>query len=71
MIVAINSVSANDCTVAMAEYLAGSQEAFVAQMNDKAKELGMNDTTFKNCHGIDEGGHETSAYDLSLIHILL
>ena len=67
MLKAICVVSANDCTVAMAEYLAGSQEAFVAQMNDKAKELGMNDTTFKNCHGIDEGGHETSAYDIALM----
>ena len=51
----------------MAEYLAGSQEAFVEQMNNKAKELGMNDTTFKNCHGIDEDGHVTSAYDISLM----
>ena len=67
MLKAICVVSANDCTVAMAEYLAGTQEAFVAQMNDKAKELGMNDTTFKNCHGIDEDGHETSAYDIALM----
>ena len=35
-------------------------------MNAKAKELGMNDTNFKNCHGIDEDGHETSAYDIAL-----
>ena len=67
MLKAICVVSANDCTVAMAEYLAGSQEAFVEQMNAKAKELGMNDTNFKNCHGIDEDGHETSAYDLALM----
>ena len=67
MLKAICVVSANDCTVAMAEYLAGSQEAFVTQMNDKARELGMNDTTFKNCHGIDEDGHETSAYDIALM----
>ena len=67
MLKAICVVSANDCTVAMAEYLAGSQEAFVAQMNDKAKELGMNDNTFKNCNGIDEDGHETSAYDIALM----
>ena len=53
MLKAICVVSANDCTVAMAEYLAGSEENFVNQMNAKAKELGMNDTTFKNCHGID------------------
>ena len=67
MLKAICVVSANDCTVAMAEYLAGSEEAFVEQMNSKAKELGMNDTCFKNCHGIDEDGHVTSAYDISLM----
>lgn len=67
MLKAICVVSANDCTVAMAEYLAGSEEAFVVQMNTKAKELGMNDTTFKNCHGIDEDGHVTSAYDIALM----
>jgi D-alanyl-D-alanine carboxypeptidase (penicillin-binding protein 5/6) len=67
MLKAICVVSANDCTVAMAEYLAGSEEAFVNQMNAKAKELGMNDTTFKNCHGIDEDGHVTSAYDIALM----
>ena len=67
MLKAICVVSANDCTVAMAEYLAGSQEAFVEQMNQKAKELGMQDTTFKNCHGIDEDGHVTSAYDIALM----
>lgn len=67
MLKAICVVSANDCTVAMAEYLAGSQEAFVEQMNAKAKEFGMNDTNFKNCHGIDEDGHETSAYDIALM----
>ena len=67
MLKAICVVSANDCTVAMAEYLAGTEEAFVEQMNNKAKELGMNDTTFKNCHGIDEDGHVTSAYDIALM----
>ena len=67
MLKAICVVSANDCTVAMAEYLAGSQEAFVEQMNNKAKELGMNDTTFKNCHGIDEEGHLTSPYDIAIM----
>lgn len=67
MLKAICVVSANDCTVAMAEYLAGSEEAFVNQMNAKAKELGMNDTTFKNCHGIDEDGHVTYAYDIALM----
>jgi len=67
MLKAICVVSANDCTVAMAEYLAGSEESFVSQMNSRAKELGMNDTTFKNCHGIDEDGHVTSAYDIALM----
>ena len=67
MLKAICVVSANDCTVAMAEYLAGSEENFVAQMNAKAKELGMNDTTFKNCHGIDEDGHVSSSYDIALM----
>ncbi len=67
MLKAICVVSANDCTVAMAEYLAGSEQAFVEQMNAKAKALGMNDTTFKNCHGIDEDGHITSSYDIALM----
>lgn len=51
----------------MAEYIAGSEEAFVQMMNDKAKELGMKDTTFKNCHGLDEDGHVTSSYDIALM----
>jgi len=67
MLKAICVASANDCTVAMAEYLYGSEEAFVQKMNDRAKELGMNDTVFKNCHGLDEDGHVTSAYDISLM----
>ena len=67
MLKAICVNSANDCVVAMAEYIAGSEEAFVQMMNDKAKELGMNDTTFKNCHGLDEDGHVTSSYDISLM----
>ena len=67
MLKAICVVSANDCTVAMANYLCGSQDAFVAKMNERAKELGMNDTTFKNCHGIDEDGHVTSPYDIALM----
>ena len=53
--------------VAMAEYIAGSEDAFVQMMNEKAKELGMNDTTFKNCHGLDEDGHVTSSYDIALM----
>ena len=67
MLKAIAVVSANDCVVAMAEHIAGSEEAFVQMMNDKAKELGMNDTTFKNCHGLDEDEHLTSAYDIALM----
>ncbi len=67
MLKAICVVSANDCTVAMADFLCGSQEAFVEKMNVRAKELGMNDTTFKNCHGIDEDGHITSPYDIALM----
>ncbi len=67
MLKAICVVSANDCVVAMAEHIAGSEEAFVQMMNDKAKKIGMNDTTFKNCHGIDEDGHLTSAYDIALM----
>lgn len=67
MLKAICVNSANDCVVAMAEYIAGSEEAFVQLMNDKAKELGMNDTIFKNCHGLDEDEHLTSSYDISLM----
>ena len=67
MLKAICVVSANDCTVAMAEHIAGSEEAFVDRMNERAKELGMNDTVFKNCHGIDEDGHVTSCYDISVM----
>lgn len=67
MLKAICVASANDCTVAMAEYLAGSEEAFVKKMNERAKELGMNDTCFKNCHGLDTDGHVTSSYDISLM----
>lgn len=67
MLKAICVVSANDCTVAMAEYLCGSQEAFVEKMNAKAQELEMKDTSFKNCHGLDEDGHLTSAHDIALM----
>ena len=67
MLKAICVNSANDCVVAMAEYIAGSEEGFVQMMNDKAQELGMTDTTFKNCHGLDEQGHLTSSYDIALM----
>lgn len=67
MLKAICVVSANDASVAMAEYIAGSEELFVDQMNKRAKELGMNDTCFKNCHGIDEDGHLTSSNDIAIM----
>lgn len=67
MLKAICVASANDCTVAMAEFLAGSEEAFVQKMNERAKQLGMNDTCFKNCHGLDTDGHVTSSYDIALM----
>ena len=55
MLKSIAVSSANDCACAMAEHLAGSEEAFVSQMNNRAKELGMNDTHFVNCTGLDDG----------------
>lgn len=64
---AICVVSANDVTVAMAEHLAGTQQNFVAQMNTKAKELGMVNTNFMNAHGIDEEGHYTTAKDIAIM----
>ena len=67
MLKAISVVSANDCVVAMAEYLGGTEDGFVQMMNARAKELGMNDTTFKNCHGLDEDEHLTSAHDIALM----
>ena len=67
MLKAICVVSANDAVVAMSEFIAGSEEAFVEKMNTRAKELGMNDTCFKNCHGIDEDGHVSSSYDIALM----
>ena len=67
MLKAICVASANDCSVAMAEYIAGSESSFVSLMNNRANELGMTNTTFKNCHGLDEDGHITSSYDISLM----
>ena len=64
---AVIVVSANDATVAFAEHLAGSEESFVALMNERAKELGMNDTVFKNCHGLNEEGHYSSALDVAIM----
>ena len=60
-------MSANDAAVVLAEAVAGSEDAFVEQMNQKAQQLGMNDTVFKNCNGLDEEGHVTSAYDVALM----
>ena len=59
--------SANDAAVALAEYTEGSEDAFVKRMNTRAKELGMKDTVFKNCNGLDEKGHYSSAYDVALM----
>lgn len=67
MLKAICVVSANDCVTAMAEYLGGTEENFVNMMNEKAKLLGMNDTNFKNCHGIDDDDHYTSSYDIAIL----
>ena len=53
--------------VAMAEFISGSEANFVAEMNDRAKSLGMKDTTFVNCCGLDTDGHMTSAYDVALM----
>ena len=59
--------SGNDAVVAMAEYIAGSEEEFVKMMNKKVKELGLKDTVFKNPHGLDTANHYSSAYDMALI----
>ncbi len=59
--------SGNDAATALAEHVAGSAEGFVSLMNERAKELGMNDTVFKNCTGLDVDGHVTSAYDIALM----
>lgn len=67
MIKATVVASANDAAVALAEHLSGSEDAFVEQMNERAKELGMNDTVFKNCNGLDEEGHVTSANDVAIM----
>ena len=59
--------SANDAAVAMAEYIGGSEDGFVQQMNERAKQLGMNNTTFKNACGLDTDGHLTTARDISIM----
>ena len=67
MIKCIAVASANDASVAMAEHIAGTESLFVDMMNQRAKELGMNDTQFVNCCGLDAEGHLTSAYDIALM----
>ena len=71
MVKSIAVSSANDCACAMAEHLAGSEAAFVERMNQRAKELGMNDTNFVNCTGLDDdddaAAHRTSAHDIALM----
>lgn len=67
MIKAVVVASANDAAVALAELVSGTEDEFVARMNERAKELGMNDTVFKNCNGLDEEGHLTCAYDVALM----
>jgi len=59
--------SANDACVALGEHLAGSEEGFVAAMNERAKELGMNNTNFVNCTGLDAEGHLTTAHDVAIM----
>ncbi len=68
MVKCITVVSANDCCVAMAEHLRGSEGAFVADMNAKAAELGMRNTSFTNCTGLfDDPAHKSTAYDVALM----
>ena len=71
MVKSIAVSSANDCACAMAEHLCGSEAAFVEAMNNRAKELGMEDTTFVNCTGLDDAedaaNHKTSAHDIGLM----
>ena len=67
MIKCIAVASANDACVAMAEYIAGTEEEFVSRMNERARGLGMETTNFVNCNGLDTDGHMTSAYDVALM----
>lgn len=68
MLKCIAVVSANDCAVAMAEHLSGTEELFVARMNERAEALGLADTHFTNCTGLfDDGQHYTSAYDIAVM----
>lgn len=65
MLKCIAVASANDACVAMAEHICGSADEFVNQMNQRSESLGMADTTFKNCNGLDEDGHLTTASDIA------
>lgn len=67
MMKGISMASANDATVAMAEFLKGTEIDFVKEMNKKVKELGLKNTQFKNCTGLDEEGHYSTAYDMAVI----
>ncbi len=67
----ITMASANDATVVLAERIAGSEEAFVKMMNEKAQKLGLKNTNFMNPTGLDEDNHYSSAYDMALIAIEL
>jgi D-alanyl-D-alanine carboxypeptidase (penicillin-binding protein 5/6) len=67
MLKCISVASANDACVAMAEHIWGSEQEFVSRMNQRAKDLGMNDTNFVNCCGLDVDGHMTTAYDVALM----
>jgi len=64
---AISLRSANDASVALAEYISGSNDAFIQKMNERAKELGMNNTNFRNVTGLPDSEHYTTAYDISLM----
>lgn len=59
--------SGNDASVTMAEYIAGTEEAFVERMNQKAKELGLHNTNFVNCNGLPAPNHYTTAYDIAIM----
>lgn len=63
--------SANDACVALGEAIAGSEEGFVALMNERAKELGMNNTNFENCTGLDSDNHYTTAHDVAVMSACL
>lgn len=67
LIYALTLQSGNDSAIAIAEHISGSELSFVSEMNNMAYQLGATDTTFKNSHGLDADGHETTVYDLYLM----